>query len=340
VKKLAALLIAGTALSVAAPVHAKKTQLTVSSWLPPTHAVVADFLVPWGEEISKATDGRVTLRILPKPVTNPPGHFDAVRDGLVDISFISHAYYPGRFELTKFAVLPFSGNTAESRSVAAWDTYEKYLLPAEEHKGVKLLGIYAHGPGIVFTTDKPVEKIEDFQGLKIRVGGGMAADVAKALGVSPIAKPAPESYELRSTGVVDGVFFPAESLVSFKLDSVIKNATTFPGGLYSDTHAVIMNEDAFAKLSKEDQEALLKLSGKHLASLAGKAWDKHDAVAHKVLNSDSINLIKADDALIKAVHERTDAFEKTWLKHAADKGLDGPAALASFREEIKQLEAQ
>src|SRR3546814_6938091 len=54
VKKLSTLLIAGAAIAVAAPVHAKKTQLTVSSWLPPTHAVVADFLVPWGEEISKA----------------------------------------------------------------------------------------------------------------------------------------------------------------------------------------------------------------------------------------------------------------------------------------------
>jgi len=322
------------------PVHAKKTQLTVSSWLPPTHAVVADFLVPWGEEISKATDGRVTLRILPKPVTNPPGHFDAVRDGLVDISFISHAYYPGRFQLTKFAVLPFSGNTAESRSVAAWDTYEKYLLKADEHKGVKLLGMYAHGPGIVFTNGKSIEKIDDFSGLKIRVGGGMAADVAKALGVSPIAKPAPESYELLSTGVVDGVFFPAESLVSFKLDSVIKNATTFPGGLYSDTHAVIMNEDAFAKLSKQDQEALTQLSGKHLAHLAGQAWDKHDAVAKQVMNGGEIKLVQADDALIQAVRERTEDFEKIWLDNAAAKGIDGPAALASFRAEIKQLEAK
>src|SRR5690606_31759415 len=137
--------------------------------------------------------------------------------GLVDISFISHAYYPGRFELTKFAVMPFSGDTAVSRSVAAWDTYEKYLLKADEHKGVRLLGMYAHGPGIVFTTEKPVKTIDDFQGLKIRVGGGMAADVAKAVGANPIAKPAPESYELLSMGVVDGVFFPAESLVSFKL---------------------------------------------------------------------------------------------------------------------------
>jgi len=340
IKSLAIILTAGAALAAPLAAQAQKVELTVSSWLPPTHAVVADFLVPWGQEIEKATEGRVTLRLLPKPVTNPAGHFDAVRDGLVDISFVSHAYYPGRFQLTKFAVMPFSGNTAVSRSVAAWDTYEKYLLKADEHKGVKLLGIYAHGPGIAFTTDKTVAKIDDFDGLKIRVGGGMAADVAKAVGATPIAKPAPASYELLSTGVVDGVFFPAESLVSFKLDGIIKHATVFPGGLYSDTHAVIMNRDAFARLSQQDQAALLKLSGRHLAELAGKAWDKHDAEAHKVLNGGAIQVVKADDAFVAAVRERTQGFEQTWLDAAAAKGIDGPAALAAFRAEIKQLDGQ
>lgn len=338
--KLTTTLIASAAMAVALPALAKKTELTVSSWLPPTHAVVADFLVPWGQEISQATDGRVTLRILPKPVTNPAGHFDAVRDGLVDITFVSHAYYPGRFQLAKFAVMPFSGDTAESRSVAAWETYEKYLLKANEHKGVHLLGMYTHGPGIVFTVDKPVANIDDFKGLKVRVGGGMAADVAKAVGATAIAKPAPESYELLSTGVVDGVFFPAESLVSFKLDTIIKNATTFPGGLYSDSHAVIMNEQAFAKLSEEDRAAIVKLSGKHLASLAGRAWDKHDKVGKEKLAGGSINVIKADDAFVQAITERTQSFEKTWLAEAAAKGIDGPAVLTAFREQIKQLDSK
>lgn len=338
-KRFAPLLIAGAALSVSVAAQAK-TELTVSSWLPPTHAVVADFLVPWGQQIEKATDGRVTLRILPKPVTNPPGHFDAVRDGLVDISFVSHAYYPGRFELTKFAVMPFSGDTATSRSIAAWDTYDKFLAKAGEHRGVELLGIYAHGPGITFTTDKPVKTVEDYNGLKIRVGGGMAADVAKALGATPIAKPAPESYELLSTGVVDGVFFPAESLVSFKLDGIIKNATVYPGGLYSDTHAVIMNRDALARLPEKDREILLSLSGRNIAELAGKAWDKHDAAGKEVLNSGKINLIKADQALVDAVAERTKGFRQAWLDEAKAKGIDGPAALDYFQAELKKLDAQ
>jgi TRAP-type C4-dicarboxylate transport system substrate-binding protein len=38
-------------------------------------------------------------------------------------------------------------------------------------------------------------------------------------------KPAPESYELLSTGVMDGTLFPAESVEGFKIDKVIKYAT-------------------------------------------------------------------------------------------------------------------
>ena len=331
---LLATLLSGLALGASA----KATVLTMSSWLPPTHAVVADFLVPWSQEIEKETDGRVTLRLLTKPVTNPQGHFDAVRNGLADIAFISHAYYPGRFDLVRYAVFPFSGDTAESRSVAAWNVYEKHILAKDEHKGVKLLGIYTHGPGIVFTSSKPVKDAAGFDGLKIRVGGGMAADVAKAMGASVIAKPAPESYELLSTGVVDGVFFPAESIQSFKLDNVIKYATMVPGGLYSDSHGVIMNQKAFDGLSDQDRAIIEKLSGAHLARVAGRAWDKHDLAA-KPLIDQKIEVTKADQAFIDDIAERTRPIRDQWLQAMEKSGLDGTAVLAEFQQEVQAADA-
>ena len=54
--------------------------------------------------------------------------------------------------------------------------------------------------------------------MKIRSGGGISEEVANALGASAFVKPAPESYELLSSGVADGTFFPLESIISFKLD--------------------------------------------------------------------------------------------------------------------------
>ena len=328
------------ALVTATPARAQKPiELTYSAWIPATHVLVANFMVPWAHEVEKATEGRVKINFLPKPVTNPVGHYDAVRNGVVDLAFISHSYYPGRFELMKFAVLPFSGNSAESTSVAAWRIYDKYLRAANEHPGVKLLGVYAHGPGGVYTTDRKVEKIEDFDGLKVRIGGGIQADIAKALKVNAVVKPAPESYELMSTGVVDGVFFPPESVASFRLESVVKNATVFPGGLYADVHGIIMNEQAFARLSEADRATLLKLSGEHIARMGGKAWGDADTAAMNSLKAKNVAIRPASDKLVADIKLRTAPFEKAWLDAAKAKGIDGPKVLQEFRAELKKLEA-
>jgi TRAP-type C4-dicarboxylate transport system substrate-binding protein len=96
-----------------------------------------------------------------------------------------------------------------------------------EHQGVKA-GYFTHGPGIVFNTKRPITKVEDLQGLKFRVGGGMVNEISKSLGMNVTLKPAPDSYELLSTGVMDGTLFPAESTESFKIDKIIKHATFFP----------------------------------------------------------------------------------------------------------------
>ena len=316
--------------------RAQSTELNVSTWVPPTHFLVRDFMQGWAKDVEKATNNRVKFRFLPKMVTNPIGHFDAVKDGLADVTFISHSYTPARFVLTRFAVLPFGGNDAEISSVAVWRTYDKYLAKAKEHDGTVLLTIYNHGPGIVYNSKRPINSLADLAGMKIRVGGGMAADVAAAIGVTAVMRPAPESYELMSTGVVDGVFFPAESPASFKLEKFIKYATEFPGGLYSDSHAVIMNPAAFNKLSKDDQAILMKLSGDSMARRAGKAWNAAGEVGYKVLRDAKVQIAKANPKLVKEVREKTEKFESEWIADVNARGIDGEAVLKAFREELKR----
>src|SRR5207247_1148498 len=177
---------------------------------------------------------RRTRRSPPTPPSAPPGTFDAVRDGLVDLSYVTASYTPARHILPLMAELPGSGDTSLVNSVAYSRIYWKHFHKVGEYKGVKLLGVFTHGPGQMFTK-RPVRSIADVQGLKIRTGGGVAEQVAKALGASAFVKPAPESYELLSSGVADGVFFPLESIISFKLDTVLEQATLFPGGMYASS---------------------------------------------------------------------------------------------------------
>src|SRR5262245_52758511 len=244
---------------LASPASAQVT-LNVNAWVPPTHLLVNDITMPFCADVEKATSGRVKCNLLPKSVVAAPQTFDAVKDGLADLSFIVHGYTPGRFVLTDVAEFPFLGNTSEVVSVAYNRVYEKVLAKVDENKGVHVLAVFTHGPGQIYNTKRPVNSLKDLDGLKIRVGGGMVNEIAKLLGTVPMLKPAPESYELLSQGVADGLFFPKESVLSFKLVPLIKYTTYVPGGLYNVSFALIMNPAKWAQISKEDQAEINKLS--------------------------------------------------------------------------------
>src|SRR2546421_11033505 len=90
--------------ALAAPAHAQTT-LTYSSWVPPTHHLTI-WQANWAAEVEKATGGRVKFQGLPKAPAAPPGAFDAVRDGLVDLSYVTARYTPARHILALVADPP------------------------------------------------------------------------------------------------------------------------------------------------------------------------------------------------------------------------------------------
>ena len=202
--------LAATALAGWPAVATAQTTMTMSSWVSPSHLLTKDVLAVWAQQVEKATDGRVKFQMLPKAPSAPPGTFDAVKDGLVDVSYVTASYTPARHVLPLLPELPGGGATGEINSVAYSRIHWKYLNQVGEYKGVKLLAVFTHGPGQMFNTKRPITKVEDLAGMKIRSGGGISEEMARALGASAFVKPAPESYELLSSGVADGTFFPLE----------------------------------------------------------------------------------------------------------------------------------
>lgn len=311
--------------------------LTVSSWLPPSHSL-SETQKAWCTQLETKTAGKARCNILPRGVAAPPATFDAVRNGLADISYTVHGYTPGRFVTTQVAEFPFLGDNAEPVSVAFQHVYAKTPAMQEEHKGVKVLAVFTHGPGIVFNTKRPIAKIEDLSGLKFRVGGGMVNEISKALGMNATLKPAPESYELLSTGVMDGTLFPAESVESFKIDKVVRYGTQFPGGLYNTSFVFIMNQAKYDSLPAEVKKAVDELSGEVAARMFGQSWDKVDRRGMAFMQAAGVQLIKADASFVKAVGDKTAPLIEDWAKAAAAKGMKDPKkVLTEMRAEIKKL---
>ncbi|WP_428642834.1 TRAP transporter substrate-binding protein [Roseibium sp.] len=314
--------------------NASADELVLSSWLPPKHPIVTEVINPWAEQVADVTEGRVTVRVLPKPVGSPPEHFDLAAEGIVDITYGLHSFTKDeRFLRSRIGQFSFIANTATEGSKAYWNVYGGTLDAQAEHKGTKLLGLWVHGPGMFHNNQRKIETPEDFSGLKIRTPGGYIANLAQNLGVITQFMGPGEVYEKLSRGVIDGVTFPVEAIKSFKLTDYVKYSMKVPGGIYNTSWFLVMNEDIWDGISAEDQAAIEKVSGEALAELAGGAWDASDARGAAFVEEQGVEVYDAPAPVLARIKELADKEEAAWADAVKTTGFDGLAALAEMRSQ-------
>ncbi len=312
-----------------------ETVMRVGSWLPTKHTMNADVLPTWGKWIEEATEGRVKIAI-EYPGGHPKSLLDSVQDGVFDAAWTFHGYFPGRFKLTKIVELPNLGAGAEAASIAHWRINEKYLATAGEHKGVILAALFTHGPGQIHLRE-PISGLSEMKGKKIRIGGGVQTDIANSMGVKGVAAPGSKVYEILSQGVADGVFMPMGEKRTQKLKEVAPFTLKFPNGMYLGSFGIFLNEGFMAKLSKQDRDAILSVSGERLSGMAGKFWGADSAVGEQDARAYGNTIMDADDRIIADFNRRTGGIEAAWLQDVKDRGIDAKAALQELRAIARSL---
>lgn len=331
------ILVGASALALSSPAAAQVV-INASSWVPPAAPLTAAMLVPLCQDIQKVTSGRVRCNVLPKHPVAPPQTLDAVRNGVVDLSFATHGYTPGRFTLTEAIEFPFMGDTAEAASVAYQRIYERSLAAYGEHKGVEVITVFTHGPGALFNTKRPVKALKDLQGMKLRVGSNITSDIMTALGAVPMLKPASETYELLSSGVADGTTIVKEAPVSFKFLPVVKHATYVEGGLYNQSFAWVANTAKWKSIPAADMKLVEPLLGEAMARRSGRGWDAADTKGVAAVRAAGIPIVEASPAFRAEIKARTEPLEKAWAeKKAKPMGVDGLALLRELRAEIARV---
>ncbi|MBK0326121.1 TRAP transporter substrate-binding protein [Rhodobacteraceae bacterium F11138] len=329
-------LLAGAALglTMTATAALTDTTLVMSSWLPPRHPIVVGALKPWAREISDVTDGRVSVRVLAKPMGPPPAHFDIAADGIADITYGLHSFTTDdRFARSRIGQFSFIGDDAVQASKAFWNVYTDQLGAQDEHEGVKLLGLFVHGPGVLHNNIRKIETVDDISGLKIRVPGGYVADLMEDLGATTLFMSSGEVYEKLSRGVIDGVTFTYEALTAFKLTDDLKYAMRVPGGIYNTTWFVVINEDKWNEISAEDQAAIEAISGEAFAERVGAAWNAADEKAIEKIKDAGIEIHDAPAPVVDAIKTAAAAHERAWSETITEDGFDGAAALESLRDQ-------
>jgi TRAP-type C4-dicarboxylate transport system substrate-binding protein len=326
------------ALAGAAAVQAETVTIKLETYAGPRHAMNTHGWPEWIKAAEAAAPGMFKFEMSYPPI-DPRVLYDRVRSGIGDMAWITHGYTTGRFVLPEIIELPNVDGDGATMSKALWRIHAKYFAKLDEYKGVEALTVFTHGPGMIHSR-KAIASLKDFEGLKVRTGGGVQSEIAKRLGIVAVSAPATKAHEILSQGVADGVFFSLETITSFKLGEVVKYSYSVPGGLYTASFAVVMNKAKFASLSPAHKAALAKVSGEFMAALMGKTWDDADKVSAAELAKTNNTVGPLPAALAAELQKKVADIELDWIKRAKEAGLADPdAVLKELRGEIAKIKA-
>lgn len=304
--------------------------LTMSSWVPPTHFVHTDFLVPFTKKVAEVTENRVTITILPAPLASPPQHWELARNGIADVTWGNFTYEPERFVSMWFAEFPNAGVNAEAQSRALWRTYEKFLADQPVFDGVKMLAVGMFGGGQLHHGSRSVTTPADLANQKFRMGGPIQEKLLTALDAVPVAAPATKAYEMLESGVIDGSLHTMESVVNFRLEESLKHHTIFPDGFYDATFFVVMNGAKWDGLSDADKAAINAIAGETLSAAWGANFDAQNPAATEKLRAAGHEIVAASPELIAAVDAIYADMVADWVEAAKASGIEDPQAMLDF----------
>jgi TRAP-type C4-dicarboxylate transport system substrate-binding protein len=334
------ILMAGAVLLASAPVAAQQTTLRVGNWLPGHHLIVKGIIEPWAKAIEAETNGSLKLEVMTASVGRPPEYFDFVKNGIVDAGYGVSGHNPGRFTMTQVMDLPFMSPDPWSGAAASWAAYQRYGARYNEHAGVKVVGLWVHSEPYLHMRGEPVRTVEELKGKKVRVGGNVTGRIVAALGGTPVQLPPTEAQQAMASGVADGITFPLESIEFFKITPVIKSNVRFPGGLYTDTFWLGINEAKWNALTPQQKAAVEKHSGMAVALNGGWAWTNGDEIGRAALMKNNVTFFTWPEAELAKAKQALKPLEEEWLAEAKKRNLPGEEILAYARAMVEVYKAQ
>ena len=316
---------------------AQEVTLKMHQFLPPQAAVPAKILYPWADKIEAESGGRIKIERYPAMQLGgaPPQLIDQAIDGVADIIWTLPGYTPGRFPRTEAFELPFTMTNPEATSRAFWELAEDTMLD-QDFKDVKVLGLWVHGPGVIHSK-KPVNSIDDLNGLKLRAPTRITTSMFKDLGATPIGMPVPAMPEALSKGVIDAAVIPWEVTLPLKSNELVTNHTMFgDDALYTATFILAMNKAKYESLPDDLKAVIDKNTGAEFSAMAGKTMVAVDVPGFNQAKERGNNIINLSPDQVAEWKEATKSTIDAWVKEMDDKGFDGTGLRAQSLALIKK----
>jgi TRAP-type C4-dicarboxylate transport system substrate-binding protein len=335
---LAGVLVSGFAFTPTEAISQEVT-LRLQTFLPPVANPVKHFLVPWAQKVEKDSNGRIKVQLYPSMQLGGKAEqlLTQVRDGVVDVAWTLPGFTPGVMPKLEVFELPFLHRSTNATVRSLQEYVAKYMKKDFEPYHVLLVHCHA---GALFMTRDPINKVEDFQGMKLRSYSRTNAWILEALGASPLQVALPELAPMLSKGTVTGSILPYEIAPAVKMQDLTSYFTTLAPPqprLSTSIFTFLMNKAKYESLPPDLKKVIDANSGPNLVDFAIKTWDQVEIDGEKVMHTKPKNkfvqLSAAETAKFKTkVQPVFDRFKKL----LDDGGDDGAKIIA----EVEALEAK
>ena len=253
------------------------------------------------KELAEAkTKGRVKVEVYPNSqLYKDREELEALQLGAVQMLAPSVSKF-GPLGVRKFEVfdMPYMFPDEKSLEHVVEGPVGTGLLKLLEPKGITGLAYWFNGFK-EFTANKPLKKLDDFKGLKIRIQSSKVIEgEIKALGAIPQVMAFSEVYTALQQGVVDGEENTPSNKYTQKMHEVQKNMTMSDHGVVM--YAVVVNKKFWDGLPPDIRKSLneaMAESTKYVWQIAKKEND--DALAKiKAAKTTEIYVLPASEKAV------------------------------------------
>ena len=178
----------------------------------------------------------------------------------------------------------------------------------DELKDVKPLAVWGFGNGVLFTKDVVIKTPADAKGLKLRASNRQTNDAFALIGAQPQSIPPPGVPEALAKGVVDGVVFPYDAVIPFKLDELTNRVSEFGGDrtFYNTVLLFVMNKAKYDGLPDDLKKVIDANSGAALSRDLGRKWDESDNIGRAAVLKRNTPIHVIDGADLAAWRKATE----------------------------------
>ena len=158
----------------------------------------------WARSVEQRTNGRVQFELTSLPELGLGGAetIRVLKTGVVDVTETYGGYVAGELPLLEILEMPgiFPSPEVAKKAILAWKPTEAKILDEKANAVLLAMAVY---PDQAIWSKKPLRKLEDFKGLKIRVHSVALGSLVAGLGGEPLTIAFAETYTALERGTLD-----------------------------------------------------------------------------------------------------------------------------------------